>query len=159
MVCGGPASTTSHSHHNRDGCVLLRVGEQSVIHAQVVGAASIANAVEQNTSCDSRRVARSSTSVCSTAQVAKHTLGQEEMPSEVGVTHLTSSSGSEVAARLIIWSTHGELVLRTIDAPSRSPNPARQQHDMISMRCCRPGQLRRPGLCELCRLPLRGEHT
>ena len=57
MVCGGPASTTSHSHHNREGCVLLRVDARSVTHAQVVGAASIANAVEQNTCRDSQRVA------------------------------------------------------------------------------------------------------
>ena len=58
MVCGGPASTTSHSHHNRDGCVLLRVGARSVIHAQEeVGAASTADAVEQNTVRDSQRVA------------------------------------------------------------------------------------------------------
>ena len=56
MVCG-PASTTSHSHHNRDGCVLLRVDARSVIHAQVVGSASTANAVEQNTFRDSQRVA------------------------------------------------------------------------------------------------------
>ena len=57
MVCGGPASTTSHSHHNRDGWVILRVCARSVIHAQEeVGAASTADAVEQNTSCDSRRV-------------------------------------------------------------------------------------------------------
>ena len=41
MVCVGPASTTSHSHHNRDGCALararmsrfLRVEARSVIHA------------------------------------------------------------------------------------------------------------------------------
>ena len=57
MVCGGPASTTSHSHHNREGCVLLRVDARSVTHAQVVGAASIANAVEQNTFRDFQRVA------------------------------------------------------------------------------------------------------
>ena len=58
MVCGGPASTASHSHHNRDGCVLLRVGARSVIHAQEeVGAASTADAVEQNTVRDSQRVA------------------------------------------------------------------------------------------------------
>ena len=58
MVCGGPASTTSHSHHHRDGCVLLRVGARSVIHAQEeVGAASTADAVEQKTLRDSQRVA------------------------------------------------------------------------------------------------------
>ena len=58
MVCGGPASTISHSHHNRDGCVLLRVGAPSVIHAQEeVGAASTTDAVEQKTFRDSQRVA------------------------------------------------------------------------------------------------------
>ena len=57
MVCGSPASTTSHSHHNRDGCVLLRVDARSVIYAQVVGSASTADAVEQNTVRDSQRVA------------------------------------------------------------------------------------------------------
>ena len=56
MVCGGPASTTSHSHHNRDGWVILRVCARSVIHAQVVGSASTANAVVQNTFRDSQRV-------------------------------------------------------------------------------------------------------
>ena len=55
MVCGGPASTISHLHHNRDGCVLararmsgfLRVDARSVIHTQVVGAASTADAVSK----------------------------------------------------------------------------------------------------------------
>ena len=50
MVCGGPASTISHSHHNRDGCVLLRVGARSVIYAQVVGVASTADAVSKTLS-------------------------------------------------------------------------------------------------------------
>ena len=49
MVCG-PASTTSHSHHTRDGCVLARALTE-------VGAASTANAVSQNTVRDSQRVA------------------------------------------------------------------------------------------------------
>ena len=51
------SSTTSHSHHNRYGCVLLRVDARSVMYAQVVGSASTANAVEQNTFRDSQRVA------------------------------------------------------------------------------------------------------
>ena len=35
--------------------------------------------------------------------------------SDVGVTHLTSkNSGSELVTRLIIWSTHSELFLRTM---------------------------------------------
>ena len=52
------------------------------IHAQVVGAASIANEVEQNTSCDSRRVDPVfNNHVGDCIQLAKHTLGQqEEMP-------------------------------------------------------------------------------
>ena len=35
---------------------VLQVDALSVIHVQVVGEANIANAVAQNTSCDSRRV-------------------------------------------------------------------------------------------------------
>ena len=58
---------------------VMRVDALSAIHVQVVGEASIANAVEQNTSRDSRRVARSSTSMgCNCIQVAKYTLGQKE---------------------------------------------------------------------------------
>ena len=57
MVCG-PASTTSHSHHNRDGCVLFAGGcAVSDVRSGVVGSASTANAVEQNTFRDSQRVA------------------------------------------------------------------------------------------------------
>ena len=41
---------------NRDGWVILRVCARSVIHAQLVGSASTANAVVQNTFRDSQRV-------------------------------------------------------------------------------------------------------
>ena len=60
----------------------MRVDAPSATHVQLVGKASTANAVEQNTSRDSRRVAVFSTSLgCNCIQVAKHTLGQqEEMP-------------------------------------------------------------------------------
>ena len=84
MVCGGPASTTSHSHHNRDGCVLLRVGEQSVIHAQEeVGAANTADAVEQKTLRDSQRVACPSVGIrvrdCMVAEDAVTSFGHKNL--------------------------------------------------------------------------------
>ena len=109
MVYGGHLCSLGKEQVMRDDAL-------SVIHVQVVGEASIANAMEQNTSCDSRRVARSSKSLWATAFKLRNTLWVNKRRWQwFGVTHLTSkNSGSEVVTRLIIWSTHGELLLQTM---------------------------------------------